>query len=368
MTPDLDEITWVADRRPTTGEPDGVATDRARVALMEHISTEPARSRRRWLPWLAAAASGAAVAAAGGAVLTAGGRDDSAVRAPLADTQTHATHGGAAASGHVGRSHVVSGSPVLLHLAHTVARAPALPGNATLVVHHNVVHGAQGEQFSGDDLYEDNGDYFYGADLSELRQSVADPGGADPTEGKVINAAAGASNESAAQAAQALYAASPAPSAPGTLAEAKRTAVGKLKAAERAAPTAAARAALELKLSAVQNAPDVVTQAERDNYLWLNIGTALEGGAGRADVRAGALLAASQLPDVTVTSTTSDGQSVVQVTNGEFPDGYTETYDVDPQTGVLVHFRGGGAGDQDDSVDVTYQVSRVTTPSLDPAR
>lgn len=45
---------------------------------------------------------------------------------------------------------------------------------------------------------------------------------------------------------------------------------------------------------------------------------------------------------------------------------YAETLDLDAQTGVLVHMNGGTVG-QADSVDVTYHVTRVTTPSLDPA-
>ena len=127
------------------------------------------------------------------------------------------------------------------------------------------------------------------------------------------------------------------------------------------------RGPLQQQIREVQNAPLVITQAERNNYLWMNISTALEGGAGRPDVRAGALLAASTLPDVTVTNTTFNGQPVLQVTNTEFPNNYSETYDLDPQTGVLVHFRGGIVGGAD-SVNVTYQVSRVSAPSLDPVR
>jgi hypothetical protein len=265
---------------------------------------------------------------------------------------------------HVPQHHVVAGTPVLLRLAHSVSHSAPLPGNATLVIHQNVVHGSQAHTFSGEDLYEDNGDYYFGQDRSELLQAVADPANADSTEGKVIAAAAASANLPPAQAAQNIYAASPAPSDPGTLAEGKRTAIEKLKAVVNAAP-AAQRAAIQPKLAQVENAPDTVSQSERDNYLWMNISTAFEGGAGRSDVRAGALLAASQLPDVTVTQTTFAAQPVVQVTNSEFSDGYSETYDLDPQTGVLVHFHGGGGTDAgDDSVDITYQVSRVTTPGL----
>jgi hypothetical protein len=367
MTPDLDEITWVAERRPDVDEPDGVATERARMALMRDMSAEQTRPRRRWVPWLAATASGAAVAAAGVAVLTAGGGNTvTTVQSTVAPRTASVTTTASPAPAHHVASPVVAGSPVLLHLAHAVAHAPALPGNATLVIHHNSVHGPDANDFSGDDLYEDNGDYYYGGDLSQLRQAVADPASADTSEGKMIAAAASSADATPAQAAQAIYEVSPAPSDPNTIAASRRTMITKLRAMLAAPSTVAARAKLQQELTQVENAPDTVTQAQRDNILWSNIGIALEGGEGRSDVRAGALLAASQLPQVTVTSTTFDGQPVLQVTNGQFPDGYAETYDLDPQTGVLVHFHGGSPAGGD-GVDVTYEVSRVTTPDLQPA-
>jgi hypothetical protein len=363
MTRDTTEITWVAERAPDVPEPDGLATEQARLALMQDISAVTARQRRRWVPWAVAAASASAIAAAGVVVLSAGAGHHAKPTVHAASVPAKTIH-----VVHVPEHHVVAGTPVLLHLAHSVSHAAPLPGNATLVIHQNVVHGGQPHTFTGEDLYEDNGDYYFGQDRSELLAAVADPASADATEGKVIAAAAASADESPAQAAQNLYAASPAPSDPATLAQGKRAAIEKLQAAASTAP-AAQRVAIEQKLAEVENAPDTVTQSQRDNYLWLNISTAFEGGAGRADVRAGALLAASQLPDVSVTQTTFGGRPVVRVTNGEFPDGYSETYDLDPQTGVLVHFHGGGGTDAgDDSVDITYQVSRVTTPGLQPAR
>jgi hypothetical protein len=361
MTAHTEEITWVAEHRPEVPEPDGPATERARLALMRDISAETEVPRRRWLPWLAASAGAAAVAAAGVALLMPGRSHPGPASARHVASATTAST--TASPVHDPHPHVTTGTPVLLHLAHAVSRAPALPGNATLVVHHNVVHGAQGHQFSGDDLYEDDGDYYYGDDLSQLSQALAEPSSADSSEGKVIDAAAASADVSPAQAAQNVYAASPAPSDPAAIAAGKRTAVVKLRAAAAAAASPAIRDEDERRLAEIRNAPDTVTQGQRDNYLWMNISTALEGGAGRSDVRAGALLAASQLPDVTVAQTTFGGQPVLQVTNSEFSDGYTETYDLDPQTGVLIHFRGGSPSG-DDGVDVTYQVSRVSTPDL----
>jgi hypothetical protein len=78
------------------------------------------------------------------------------------------------------------------------------------------------------------------------------------------------------------------------------------------------------------------------------------------------MLALSTLPDVKVAKTTLDGEPVVQITNTQFSDDYAETLYLDAQTGVLVHMSGGTIG-KPDSDDVTYRVTRVTAPSLDPA-
>jgi hypothetical protein len=67
-----------------------------------------------------------------------------------------------------------------------------------------------------------------------------------------------------------------------------------------------------------------------------------------------------------VTSTAYDGEAVVEITNTEFPGNYAETLDLDASTGVLVHMRGGPV-DGPAGVEVTYQISRVTIPSLTPA-
>src|SRR6202012_3894733 len=58
--------------------------------------------------------------------------------------------------------HADTADAKLVSLARSVAQSPALPGNATLVVHTNTVAG-DATPFVGEDLYEDNGDYYYGA-------------------------------------------------------------------------------------------------------------------------------------------------------------------------------------------------------------
>jgi hypothetical protein len=73
------------------------------------------------------------------------------------------------------------------------------------------------------------------------------------------------------------------------------------------------------------------------------------------------------MPAVRVTTARLHGRKVVQVTNTDFPDHYAETLMLDARTGVLVHMRGGTLGGPA-GVDVSYRITRVTTPGLGTAR
>ncbi len=350
MNPETDEIARLIRTSTHVAPPDGAMTDRARLALIEHISAEPETARfgqrlvRRRAAWWSAAGAGA-LAVAAAVLVAANGFPAKTASSPgkLALTPKHTPE----ATGP--STPVVHGSLVLQHLAQSLAASPALPGNATLVVHHNVIGGPNPSSTSGDDLYEDNGSYYYGDDLTDLRASLNDPSDADVSQGKVIAAAAASANATPTQAAEAVYNAAPVPAPATTTTTVTQSAPQDALPPHPVHPTTPA------------------TQAERDNYLWMNIGTALEGGSGQPAVRAGALLAASVLPDVQVTSTTLDGTPVIQLTNTEFAGNYSETYDIDAQTAVLIYFHGGTTGTTTDGVSISYQVSRVTTPNLDPA-
>ena len=378
MNTDFDEATWVAERLPEVDDPDGLATDRARLALLDHISAAPLpprvgrRSRRgyrrpRRVGRRLAAVGGlaAAVGVAGAIAIGTGPR-------PGAIAIGNGPRPGAVRAHHVAiapEHHRVSRLTVLVRLADDITQAPAPPGNATLVVRHHTFPNQP--SFWGYDLYEDNGEYYYGATLDELHQALADPSSGDRELGGILAAAASSANLTPAHAAANIYQASPAPTASSASdAAAQRTALEKLLAAHRS-PSLIRM--IRQRLAALSKAAPVAAQqsaspdqATIDNYLWMNCMDALEGGAGQADIRAGAMLALSTLPDVKVTQTTYDGQPVVQITNTQFDDNYAETTDLDAQTGVLVHFAGGTVG-QPDSVDVAYTVTRVTAPSLEAA-
>jgi hypothetical protein len=357
MNTDFDEVTWVAEGLPQVGDPDGVATDRAHLALLEHISAAPRPRRwRRRLGLRLAAVASATVAVGVVAIGLGSGRPDT--------TGTTSVPRVALAP----QPHVVSGHRVLLRLAGDLTQAPAPPGNATLVFRHHTF--PDQTRFSGYDLYEDNGAYYYGDTLDELRQALSDPSTADKQLGGILAAAARSANLAPAQAATNIYRASPAPSSVTAYTTGLRMALAKL-AGDKG--RAAMIQSLRQRLAEISNATPsaakrlaLPSQATIDNYLWGNCMDALEGGGGRADIRAGAMLALATLPEVKITKTTFDGQRVVQITNTQFADGYAETLDLDARTGVLVHMSGGTVG-KPDSVDVTYRVTRVSAPSLDPA-
>jgi hypothetical protein len=324
VIPDTDEVTWVTNHRMDVPDPDAAMTDRARIALVDHMSAETQRPRRR-LAWLACAtAAGGAVAA----VLFAGGFGAGS-----------STPNGASVTPGVGIAMAGKPSFVLLHLAHGVIQTPALPGNATLVERSTtiVTPGQAPSSLTGYNLYEDNGDYYFGKTLTALRSTVSDPSASDSLGaplGQVVAAAAASANSTPSQAAEKLLAADPHPTPQ----------VG-------------------------QGTPPL-TQAEADRDLegieWQAIGSALEGGAGQPQVRAGALLAAAAMPNTTVTSTTDAGQPAVNITWTQGPDNEIESLVINSQTGILLHeyTNGGSSGAVSNT---TYQVSRVTAPGLDAA-
>ena len=329
MPSNIEEFTWVTDHRLDVPDPDGAMTDRARMALVDHMSAATDRPRRR-VPWLIGAT--AVAAAAAGAVVLAGGLGaGSAVPRSRSATSVVSL-----------AQQPVRPSFVVLHVAVRAAQTPALPGNATLVKRSTdvVMPGRAPTVWRGFDLYQDNGDYYYGQTVAALRSAASDPSPSDAHAapfGQIIAAAAASADLTPTQAADKLLAADPHPTPK----------VG--------------------QVDATQGKPCTWTQAAVDRDLngieWEAISAALEGGAGKPQVRAGALLAAAAMPNTTVISTTDDGQPVVEVTWHEGPGQYVESLTVDSQTGVLLLAHNGGSPTGVTST-TTYNVSRVTAPSL----
>ena len=330
MPSNVDEFTWVSDHRLDVPDPDGAMTDRARMALVNHMSAAAERPARR-LPWLIGATAIAA-SAAGVVVLAGGVGAGSIVR-----------HNGSATPVASLAPQPVQPSFVLLHVADRAAQTPELPGNATMVKRSTEIStpGRAPTAMTGYDLYEDNGDYYWGQTVAALRSVASDPSPSDAREapsGQIVAAAAASANLTPTQAAEKLLAASPHPTPK----------VGQVETTE-GQPFTWTQAAVDRDLDGIE---------------WGAISGALEGGAGKPQVRAGALRAAAAMPGTTVTSTTDEGRPVVEVTfhQGRFVDSLI----VDSQTGILLLEHGSGSL-TDATSTTTYEVSRVTAPSITPA-
>jgi hypothetical protein len=99
-----------------------------------------------------------------------------------------------------------------------------------------------------------------------------------------------------------------------------------------------------------------------DSWVWEDSLGAMIAGSGDPQVRAGVLRILATLPDVTVSSSTSGGQSTYVLTAGaaEVGPGYSEQLTINATTGIPVSFVGGVPGETP-MTTVNYQVSRVTT-------
>ena len=330
MPSNVEEFTWVTDHRLDVPDPDGAMTDRARMALVDHMSAATDRPGRR-LPWLIAATAVAAVAA--GAVVLAGGLG--------AGSAVHSS--GSAYAGREPRASKPSGRRSWCCTSRTAPlRPPRCPATQPWSSDPRdvITPGRAPTVFTGYDLYQDNGDYYYGQTFAALRSAASDPSPSDAHGapfGQIVAAAAASADLTPTQAADKLLAADPHPTPK----------VG--------------------QTDTTQGKPFTWTQAAVDRDLdgieWQAINAALEGGAGKPQVRAGALRAAAAMPNTTVTSTTHDGQPVVEVTWHQGPGQYVESLTVDSQTGVLLLAHTGGSP-TDATSTTTYNVSRVTAPSL----
>src|SRR3984885_3856572 len=182
MPSNVDEFTWVSDPRLDVPDPDGAMTDRARMALVNHMSAAIDRPARR-LPWLIAASAGAAGAGGGGVLAVGVGAGSAPHRS------------GSATSVASLAQQAVRPSFVLLHVADRAAPTPALPGNATLVWRSSdvITPGRAPTVFSGYDLFQDNGDYYYGQTFAAVRSAASDPSPSDKQaapDGQAVAAAA----------------------------------------------------------------------------------------------------------------------------------------------------------------------------------
>jgi hypothetical protein len=361
MTTDQNDLTWLQDSQPTPLDPTATVTEHRRAEFTSWLAEQPAdapaeptpiRAAHRRRPVRVVAYAVAAAVAVTVGVVSLHPTDDHAVSTAPSVASLPAP----------GRA-----AP-LMQLASDIQSQP-LPttGDATLVEHTNVVSG--GQTFSGNDLYLDDGRYFFGQTRAELANvSITQTDQVDPDVAAEVRTAARAADLTPAVGRQAMLDAVPVPGLKpdGTLdtaliernARADAPVIAKKIQATKEAAAKAGVAAQTITPHRPRTAREIQT-----NYLWLRLNDALAAGQGRPEVRAGVLRILATMPEVKVAKATEHGVPVLQLTNGDFEDGYTETLAIDAATGVLLHFEGGSATGEP-GVSITYAVSRVTAAQV----
>jgi hypothetical protein len=232
----------------------------------------------------------------------------------------------------------------LVTLAHRIQAAPAPPGDATLVLRSHHFPVAKG--FTGADLYLDDGRYFYGMTMAELKAAKDDIGEGVPKLER--DAAEDAVSLPPDQARRRMIDATFGPRgepAPGSAQDNAAVAARreKLKHVTGPTPTPAPKRVID------------------DNRVWIGSMDALIAGAGNAEVRAGVMHLLNTITAVKV----ADHGATLDIRNTDFPDGYAETLTVDAKTGVIQKMTGGVVGRTPDVV-VDYEIKRVDYQDLLP--
>jgi hypothetical protein len=237
-----------------------------------------------------------------------------------------------APSGHARTS--ASSQVTLTHLASYILAGGKPSGDATLVIRNQSYPNQP--TISGADLYTDSGEYFFAHSASGLPEQV--------TSGHNLG-----DGLFAREVAAAVYADH------GDLGTARE------QMAEAADPGHAPAPPSKVKKGPARGS----AVSPEDNYIWGNSLDALIAGSGKPQVRAGVLRILSTLREVTVTSTTTDGQPTLtlRASAPAMPGNYQETLVIGAKTGIPVTFTGGVPGQAPD-VTVTYQVTRVTLADI----
>jgi hypothetical protein len=337
------DIDWLIERRPELSAPSRVTTDRARASLLAHGARHRRRRRRALAVAGALAAAGAAVALLNGhAGPVAGGRSHVTLAiAPAATGTRTRTRTGTA----------VTAKTPLVRLAADVRVQPSAPqpGDATLVVRDTVLDGAHevdGAVYGGYDLYTDSGRYYYAPDsLAQLQQQVDShqtviDSGNEAKALDTIAAAAGGTPEQARIATLSTFphGLDPMPTPAQVKASIRRLERLTKRRFPYVAPTLAS------------------WRLSQDSDLWIAATQALAVGAGRSDVRAGAMKALSTLTSVIETPTQANGTAALKV---DFPDGGTpEIIWLNATTGVPIQEQDGS------NSATTFEVERVSAARL----
>jgi hypothetical protein len=244
---------------------------------------------------------------------------------------------------HIGAPTAAEAAP-LVKLSKQIQQLPAPTGDATLVLRSHDFPTTK--DFTGADLYLDDGRYFYGMTLAQLRAvgKADDLGEGVPKQER--DAAIAAVDLAPDVARERMLAASwpgghkPAASETSPANLAKRAAIIKLKQPKGPIPPPASQLTLD------------------NNRIWIASMDSLVAGAGDKDVRAGVMKLLS-----TINAVVTDHGATLDITDTDFSDHYQETLTVDAKTGVIQKMVGQTAG-QRPEVTVTYDIKRVTASDI----
>jgi hypothetical protein len=233
-------------------------------------------------------------------------------------------------------------NPQLMTLADYITKTSdsPLPGNATLVI-STQTNGSGPPDNIGYNLYADSGAYYWSPTESGLPQAVADHENRD-------------NGVDAREEAAALYAVN------GNLAIARVRMIN-------ATPNPfgiGGPPGRSVKASGHRDTGKAL-QADYDNYIWNNCMDALIHQAGNPQVRAGVLRLLATVPEVTVTSSTTNGRATLTLTASPalFGGLTNQVLTIDAKTGIPISTTSTAPGGQQDAL-VTYQISRVTVADI----
>jgi hypothetical protein len=299
----------------------GIAGNRPYAPDIEKIESRGQSLRRSRVAWRTTVGTGVVAAVAAVAVATTG-------------TSTQTPNLAGPKSGATTSSTSTQDAP-LVHLVSYLSNAPKPTGDATLVLRDTVAKA--GTKVDVWDLYADNGDYYFAKTRDGLpgqvkgKHTQQDKAGRQKTVAAAELAAKGDLNEAR-----------------------KQMALAYLPADPKVTPTLEAPGVVPSLSDGSKKKLGDGAQASNltDNWVWNNSMDALGAGAGSPTVRAGVLRLLGQMPEVTVTKGTLDGQAVLTLAAGSPAVSDGESLTVNAETGLPIKFTSDGGG-------VNYTVTRV---------
>ena len=332
------------------------ATLRAAMVVEDEVP-EPvtARGRRpRWGRGRIAGLSVAAVGAAAAAVVLVVASSSSAPGRP-------ATASGTAPA--KAKPSAAAVNPVLAQLAANITVPQVtLPGNATMEIRNQSPTSAT-PGANGIDLYLNDGTYYWGINKTDLLKSIAS--GQDSGQGAfkrsiaaALLAAKGDVATGRAQMSVANYLGGKPPSATVN-AQARRAEIEKLKAVDKEK---------HIKYTPPKPLTPAQKQEQTDNLIWMNSNYALTAAPENPNVRAGVLRILATMPNVTVTHTTTAGQTTLTLSDSwpKLSGGDRESTAINARTGLPIATSDSGPGEQ--PTTFYYHPTRVSLAQVKAGR